>query len=280
MNEVSGALVDVQWLKHQLRNNDDLVLLHTSMANPITGEAPVIGERVIPTAMHFDFEQEFCDLASDLPHTMPSAEIFETHARLMGIDKNSTIVVYDDHGIYCSPRVWWMFKTMGHQQVYVLNGGLPAWAKHGFDCQSGFSEVAKEGNFNAISVQGLMLDLKSLLLVKETPGVDVVDARSAGRFYANEPEPRVGVRGGHIPNSKNIPFNNVLNNEGMQSTDVLLSLFKEQGLDMDRKLIFSCGSGVTACILALAAYQVGYTNIAVYDGSWSEWGANDALPIE
>ena len=279
MNEFDGV-VSVDWLSEQLVTNDDLVLLQTAMANPFTGERPAIGERVIPAARHFDFERVFCDLKNPLPHTMPSAEDFEREARRLGINNRSVIVVYDDQGIYCSPRVWWMFKAMGHRQVYVLDGGLPAWIHKGFDHEVGFSKTHTDGDFEARYQSELVLDLSALLEVRENANCQVVDARSQGRFYGVEAEPREGVRQGHIPKSKNLPFDNVLSEGHLQSRKMLSALFEDLDLDKAEHVIFSCGSGVSACILALAAYRVGYMNLAIYDGSWSEWGANEMLPIE
>jgi thiosulfate/3-mercaptopyruvate sulfurtransferase len=275
-----SALVDVHWLSGQMKTNNHLVVLHTSMKNPMTGKSPIIGERVIPTARHFDFEHVFCDTSSELPHTMPSALEFEKRAQQLGVNNNSIIVVYDDVGLYCSPRVWWMFRAMGHQNVYVLDGGLPAWLSQNYSCQTAFSECGIEGDFLVKSEHQLVLNLEQMLSALETAMPCVVDARSAGRFEGTDPEPRNGVRRGHIPKAKNIPFGYVLDNGYLKQPEALLQVFRQQNLNVNDELIFSCGSGVTACILALAAYQVGYRKTSVYDGSWSEWGANKNLALE
>jgi thiosulfate/3-mercaptopyruvate sulfurtransferase len=273
-----NALVDAQWLKINIESNDRLVVLHTSMMNPMTGELPVIGEQVIPMARHFDFETIFCDTKNDLPHTMPSAVEFEEQARELGINKDSIIVVYDDAGLYCSPRVWWMFRAMGHKQVYVLNGGFPAWNRFSDDCEKGFSRVSYTGDFCVRYDERLMINLEQVLSLLEE-GAVVVDARSAGRFEGVEPEPRSGIRSGHIPKSKNIPFSDLIVDGYMKPLEALTKEFEQRHLDADNALVFSCGSGVTACILALAANQLGYSNVSVYDGSWSQWGSDQSLPV-
>ena len=267
MHEPIRGLVEVDWLSHQLATNDDVLVLHTAMTNPFSREKPLIGERVIPCARHVDIEQVFCDPDNPLPHTMPSADEFERQVRRLGINRNTVLIVYDDEGIYCSPRVWWMFKTMGHQQIYVLNGGLPAWLNRGFSYESGFSKTTTEGNFEVNYDPNLTLDLTGLLHVIDDANTKVVDARSSGRFYGNEQEPRVGVRQGHIPGSKSLPFEKLLGQGYMEARPRLANHFKALNLDKENRLIFSCGSGVTACVLALAAYEIGYSLICVYDGS-------------
>lgn len=275
-----GALVDANWLNEQLTTNKQLVILHTAMTNPVTGEAPILGQQVIPTAKHFDFETVFCDMTRDLPHTMPSAADFEQQAQRLGINRDSVIVVYDDVGLYCAPRAWWMFRAMGHLQVYVLNGGLPAWLDHRFDCDGTFSGVNKQGDFRVKPDKQSIINLNQLLEVLKTQKTQVVDARSAARFEGKEPEPRAGLRGGHIPTAKNIPFPDVLSGAYLKPLDTLRQIFNARKINCDDAVVFSCGSGVTACVLALAAYEIGYQNLSVYDGSWSEWGREQRLPLE
>ena len=274
------ALVNARWLNEKLREEANLVVLHTSMMNPVTGQKPAIGHEVIPNAKHFDFERVFCDLNSVLPHTMPTAEVFTENARTLGINNDSVIVVYDDMGIYCAPRVWWMFKSMGHHAVYVLDGGLPAWKKQGFACDNGFSKKKEQGNFQTQEDKSLILAIEKFQERRKEQGLRVLDARSKGRFQGTEPEPRAGLRGGHIPDSKSLPFDAVLTNGYMKPVSELEELFHKRGCYVEHSVVFSCGSGVTACILALAAFVVGFDDIAVYDGSWSEWGSDLSLPVE
>ena len=276
---ITTSLVSVQWLADHLAA-ENLIILDASM-KPVThynSTAPQPGTVYIPRSMRFDFDKEILDRNSSLPHMMPSTEFFTEEMQKMGIDKNSAVVVYDNVGIYSSPRAWWMFRAMGHEQVAVLDGGLPAWIQAGYETVPTLAEAPQQrGDFASRPQGGLFVDSKIVVQALADPTFSVIDARSAGRFKGQEPEPRQGLRPGHMPNAVNIPFTNVLENGMMSSRSKLRSVFEQY---QNKKMIFSCGTGVTACILALAAEQTGYNDLAVYDGSWSEWGLpSSGLPV-
>jgi len=268
---INDSLVSVQWLAENL-NAENLVILDASMP-PVTAvdsdkkhEKPVY----IPGARRFDFDTEIRDKTSHLPHMMPSPKMFTKEAQKLGVSTDSAIVVYDRVGIYSSPRAWWMFRAMGHSQVAVLDGGLPAWIKAGYETVQKLAKLPKiHGDFVSQPQDELFSDAADVFIALHDRNFVVMDARSEGRFKGVEPEPRAGLRPGHMPNAINIPFTSVLEDGRLASKTKLRSIFDKY---KDKKMIFSCGSGVTASILALAAEQAEYKNLSVYDGSWSEWG--------
>jgi thiosulfate/3-mercaptopyruvate sulfurtransferase len=270
-------LVTVQWLYEHIEQ-PNVVVLYTQMDNPVNAKADVNPVSYIPNSIFFDFENVFCDEQSSFSHTMPSETSFSKNARELGIDQDTVIIIYDNKGIYCAPRVWWMFKSMGHQHVYVLNGGLPNWLAQNMPTTGQLMCPSQSGNFKAKYNKNCFLSADEI--IQQLIDIRLLDARSAGRFNGTQPEPRRGLRSGHVPTSINVPFQRCLDGTVLKSTAQLKELFSEFGLTPDYHLVFSCGSGVTACILALAASEVGYTKLAVYDGSWSEWGARDDLPVE
>lgn len=274
----SNAVVECDQLSEWL-GSEKLVILMTSMKNPATGKSEPAPKGYIPGARVFDFENEVCDPHSGLPHTMPSTELFERKVSELGIKNDDKIVVYDNIGIYSSPRVWWMFKAMGHDQVYVLNGGLPVWKEKGYRLEDFPLSELPSGQFTSHYQASRICITSEVMEAINDPHFLILDARSYERFYGQAPEPRKGVRSGHIPHSKNLPFSKVLDeHQKLKSESDLMVLFKDLGLSANQKIIFSCGSGVTACILALAAFQCGFNNLSVYDGSWSEWGGDSNLP--
>jgi thiosulfate/3-mercaptopyruvate sulfurtransferase len=278
--KITSSLVSVQWLADNF-DAENLVILDASMkpVAPTPGEITLEEAGCIKGARRFDFDNDIRDKNTDLPHMMPSAEFFTDEMQKLGVNIDSAIVVYDYMGIFSSPRAWWMFRAMGHAQVAVLNGGLPAWKKAGFACGlQAETDANRRGNFAAQSQSGLFCDSTQVLEALSDPRFAVLDARSAGRFKGVEPEPREGLRSGHMPNALNLPFTDTLEDGLMLPTEKLDSIFSKL-VNKELNLIFSCGSGVTACVDALAAEQAGYPNISVYDGSWSEWGLPGNRPV-
>lgn len=233
----------------------------------------------IPNAIFFDIEGKFSDHAVNLPHTLVDEETFTKEVQNLGINSDSIIVCYDRWGVYSSPRVWWMFKAMGHKEVYVLDGGLPAWKANNFETNSVHFQPTEKGSFKADFQQDWFADKQVMLNSINDQSKTIVDARSEGRYKGTSPEPRQGLRSGHIPNSKNLFFENVLDGSHYKSKQELKLIF-EKLTNKNQENIFSCGSGITASILALASTVAGFPNVKVYDGSWSEWGADESLPIE
>ncbi|WP_100641337.1 3-mercaptopyruvate sulfurtransferase [Alteromonas facilis] len=273
--------VDAIWLSKHMRSNN-VILLYTRIADIKSGEIEALAGRVIPGAQLFDFENEFCDQDSNLPHTMPPPERFSECARNLGISKNSHVVIYDSKGLYASPRVWWMFKAMGHERVSILHGGLDGWKQAGLPTMNELSVSTIKGDFVALPNTALFISANEVLTANNssTSNTLVIDARSSERFSGNVDEPRPGLRKGHIPGSVNLPFSDTQQNGVLLGDQLLNEKFSALGAYKNKRLVFSCGSGVTACCLALAAYQLGHRNMAVYDGSWTEWGANNELPVE
>ncbi|CAM4316090.1 sulfurtransferase [Vibrio neonatus] len=277
---MSNVLVDCTWLSKHL-GDKDLVLLDAFMLNVVGKEPIEYSEFVtIPGALPFDIENDFCNNESSQLHALPTAQQFTKNAQKLGINKQSTIVVFDNQGIYSAPRAWWTFKVMGFDNVKVLDGGLPAWIEKGYPTSHAYSKIVGRGDFVANYESNKVTDYQRVLAELNNPKQLVVDARGRARFNAEVAEPRPGVRAGRIPNSVNLPFASLMEGNGFKSKQALLQLFSDIGSEDSERLVFSCGSGITACILILAAHEMGLSNTILYDGSWAEWGANEALPLE
>jgi len=277
--QIEKPLVSVNWL-HQHIDATNLVVLDGTIPKVSHQKTDAKFEEFqIPNARFFDIKKVFSIQGAAFPNTALHPKDFEKEARKLGINKNSCIVVYDTHGVYSSPRVWWLFRTMGFTNIAVLDGGFPAWKKANYPIEKKQAKVVELGNFKASFEPEKLIDLEIVLESVKNRSKQVVDARSKGRFNATEPEPRKEIRSGHIPTSTNLPFSSLLNNIELKSKEELEHLFKEVNPD-SKEMIFSCGSGITACVLALGASIAGYKEMAVYDGSWTEWGSLTHLPIE
>jgi thiosulfate/3-mercaptopyruvate sulfurtransferase len=268
--EISGPLVSVDWLHCHL-DATNLVVLDASIPKVTGAEVQTIEEQ-IPTARFFDLKNKFSDVSAPFPTTFPSLEQFTKSVQELGINKDSAIVIYDDKGIYSSPRAWWLFKAFGHDNVAVLDGGLAAWKNAIYEVETKLEYKGKSGNFIAEYRPELMKFFEDIKKESQDKNHLIIDARSEARFKSLEPEPRAGLRMGNIPNSVNIPFEDLLINYQFRDKKDLEAIFKRFAKTEDH-LTFSCGSGITACVLALGAEMVGYKNLSVYDGSWTEWGS-------
>ena len=234
----------------------------------------------IPGAIFFDID-EITDTKSGLPHMLPPPEKFSSRMRSMGIGDGSRIVVYDSAGLFSAARVWWTFRVMGVDDVSVLNGGLPKWKREGRPLESGPPRNRTARHFTARRNLDLVRDVSDIKALLKDRSAEIVDARAADRFAGKAPEPRPGLRSGHIPGSHNLPYAKLLNKDGTFKTGPEIErLFEEAGVDLKKPVVASCGSGITASVLALGLAEIGHRRAAVYDGSWSEWGADQNLPIE
>ncbi|WP_434036167.1 sulfurtransferase [Formosa sp. 4Alg 33] len=267
---MNPSIVSASWLNDKL-NTENVIILDCTLKNQLLKQPLDIQNIQIKNARYFDLKFKFSDLSDPFPTAYPSPSQFEEEAQALGINANSTIVVYDANGIYSSPRVWWLFKSMGHQEVYVLNGGLPEWISKGFPTETKTESNYSEGNFKANLNPEIVRRFDDVFNNLTTKKELVVDVRSEDRFNGVVKEPREGLRSGQIDNSINIPYTKVLNNGKFESEDHLKQLFKPLK-DEDRPIVFSCGSGITACVMYLASEGILKNKKAVYDGSWTEWG--------
>jgi len=263
-------LVTVGWLKDNL-TDPDLIILDATIKMDASTFKDNPEQIRIPGARHFNFKTDFSDTSSSFPNMLASASKFEANSQVLGINKNSKLVVYDSTNIYTSPRVWWMFNTMGFENIAVLDGGLPEWLKQGNAIEEIRSDVYPVGDFTASFNRRVVKNLEFIKANIDSAEHLLIDARSQGRFEGTAPEPRAGLRSGCIPNSINIPFTRVLENGKMKNQAQLKEILKPE-IEENKPFTFTCGSGVTACIVLLAMrIAYGKKDYSVYDGSWTEW---------
>jgi thiosulfate/3-mercaptopyruvate sulfurtransferase len=274
------ALVSTEWLAARLdrpglRVVDGSVYLPTSGRNP----AAEYANAHIPGAVFFDVDAT-SDASSPLPHMLPPAEAFARRMAALGLDDADDIVVYDGSGVNLSaPRVWWTFRVFAHPRVAVLDGGFGKWRREGRPVEFG-TVTAPPGRFSARLDPSAVRDLAAILAGLSLPGQQIVDMRSAGRFAGTEAEPRAGLRGGHIPGSRNLPFNELVAADGtLLPPDVLRRRLAQAGVDPARPIVATCGSGTSACALIHALHVLGHDTAVLYDGSWTEWGGRADTPV-
>lgn len=273
-----NPIVSSSWLAENL-DIPNLIILDASVKNNVSGLIPKLPTLQIKGARQFDMENVFVDKNSAIQNMFPTPEVFTNECQKLGINKNSIIIVYDNLGIYTSPRAWWMFKTMGHQYIAVLDGGLDDWKNSGFACEENSDKKFEHGNFEASYCEEMVEDSNFILEHLNNDNLLVVDARSEGRFNGSIPEPRANMASGHIPNAVNIPYQKLLNNGFIKHKQELEQLFNDF-VKPNQKLLFTCGSGVTACIVLLASELVINNKKMLYDGSWAEWGQEGKFPVE
>jgi thiosulfate/3-mercaptopyruvate sulfurtransferase len=276
---MSGPLVSTDWLAEHL-GDTGLVVLDGSWHMPAEERdaKAEYGAAHIPGAVFFDIDG-VSDHANPLPHMLPTPQDFATAVRRLGVEAVSTVVVYDTVGLFSAPRVWWSFRAMGHAKVFVLDGGLKKWVAEGHPVEAGWHEP-EHGEFKAHAAPALVAGLDAVRAALASGEAQLVDARSAIRFRGEAPEPREGMRAGHMPGAHNVPWSGVITADGTLAAPAqLMAAFESAGVDPAETIITTCGSGITASILALALARLGREDVAVYDGSWSEWGARTDTPV-
>lgn len=277
----TDPLVSTQWLADRL-NDPKVKILDATFKLPGMVPLPIDDYRAahIPGAVFFDVDA-VSDHANPLPHMYPNEEQFGRDLGALGVSNDDTVVIYDAGGWMAAPRAWWMLLSFGHKDVRVLDGGLKKWTAENRAVEKG-DATPKPATYKATFDAQRVRSMNQMIGNLESKAEQVIDARPAGRFDGSVPEPRAGLRGGHIPGSRNVPFATLFdaNTGAMKSLDELRAAFSGAGVDLQKPIVTSCGSGVSAGVVTLALYRLGIANTALYDGSWSEWGMPDGPPVE
>jgi thiosulfate/3-mercaptopyruvate sulfurtransferase len=272
-----SELVSTQWLSEHL---GEVRVVDASWYMPEDKRAPAKEFEAghIPGAVFFDIDG-IADHQTDLPHMLPTPQEFARAVGALGIGDGETVVVYDGAGLFSAPRVWWTFKAMGHPEIKVLDGGLPKWKAEGRSLETG--PARPQTRTITASLKPLLVrDFDGMLEIVADKTCQIVDARSAGRFTGQEPEPRVGLRSGHMPGAANVHHRMLIASDGtLKPKTELGAIFQQAGIDLGRPIVTSCGSGISAAILMLALEEIGAKDTALYDGSWTEWGSRPQAPV-
>ena len=277
-NEKSKFVVSADWVEKQL-GAPEFRIVDASWYLPAQNRSGIAEYAAghIPGAVLFD-QDVIADHTSGLPHTIPSPEFFATEVGKLGIADTDTIVVHDGPGMFTAPRVWWLFRTMGAKNVFVMDGGLDGWKKEGRPLTADLPEPAPavfHTNFNPYAVTSF----EEMRGIVTTGAKQIADARGANRFTGEEAEPRAGMRSGHMPGAKNVPFGTLSVDGKLKDLAGLRKQLEEAGIDLSKPVVTSCGSGVTAAVITLALHSLGHENNTLYDGSWSEWGGRQDTPV-
>jgi len=279
MQDDPKTLVSTEWLHAHLKD-PDLRILDGSYYLPQMGRDPraEYDAAHVPNARFFDID-DVADHGSDLPHMVPPVEKFMSRMRAMGVGDGHQVVVYDGMGLFSAARVWWLFKLMGQNNIAVLDGGLPKWQAEGRPVED-LPPVIRDRHMTVWRQNHMVKDVTQVSAASKLGDYEIIDARSPGRFRGEEPEPRAGLRPGHIPGSKNVCFKDLLNaDQTMKNPVEIRQIFEAAGVDFNKPAITTCGSGVTAAVLSLGLERIGKTDHSLYDGSWSEWGMFPTVPV-
>lgn len=280
MTENSPYLVSFHWLANRLGTHG-MSIVDASWYLPAMerDQKAEFAESRIPGAVFFD-QDAIVDPDSPLPHALPPATVFADKVGALGVSETDTIVVYDGPGFFSAPRVWWMFRHFGAEKVYLLDGGFDAWKAGDLPVETGEPTEKPARSFSATENPGGVASLEEMRRIVESGARQIADARPAGRFTGEVPEPREGMRSGHMPGARNVPVTSLAEGGKMKSPKALRQVLESSGLDISKPVVTTCGSGVTAAAIAFALTSLGHEDVKLYDGSWAEWSTRSDTPVE